>query len=286
MSRNYSKNYNFSGRSPIKSRNSIWRTVVKFVYIVLPIIIIVFGVYFFIFSDFFKIKEIVVRGNSYVVSAAIVDAFQNIFAETKLLFLKNNNLNILNSQSAEQEIKDKFPRIEEVSIEKQWPDKIIVVIKEKEAVEILCKSKNASVSDFSVANFSDCFFIDKNGIAFDRAADTQGFLILKILDNRGVDIGLDKKSLNTEFLNFVRDLKNNFDDYLNYNIKLIVLDHSAQREVSALIDNWRAIFDVSGDAKKQLFVLREVLEKEVKDQKDKLDYIDLRVEGRAYYKLK
>lgn len=242
--------------------------------------------YFFIFSKFFIIEKIIIKGNNYIVSAAILDEFQDIFSERKTFFLKNNNLNLFNSQNAKQKIKNKFPRIEEASIEKQWPDKIFVNIKEKEVAEILCKSKDISISNLSFTNFSECFFIDKNGIAFDRAADTQGFLILKILDNRGVNIELDKKALNADFLNFIGNLRNNFKNYFNFNIKLMILDHPAQREVSILIDNWRAIFDVSSNADKQLFVLKEVMEKEIKEQKDKLDYVDLRVDGRAYYKLK
>jgi len=84
----------------------------------------------------------------------------------------------------------------------------------------------------------------------------------------------------------VGEIKSNFRNSLNANIKSLILEHPSQRELVAVVDDWKIIFNVSGSAKDQLMVLKQVLEKEVKDQRDNLEYIDLRIDGRAYYKLK
>lgn len=276
MSRNYNKSYNLQKSGILRSKRRYnWKFFVKVFYFVSIPIAISSLIYFLIFSYFFRIREVVVVGNSYIASSSIVDEFWNIVSEKYFYLFRNDNINILRRAELKQKLMDKFSRIDSMDIKKDYPDKIIVNIKEKEAVEILCPGQLAK-----------CFYIDKNGIAFDEAVNTEGFLIIKILDNRGYNVELNKRALYPEFINFVGKIKDNFRDATDSSIKSFILVHPSQREVTVLADNYKVIFDVSVDTAKQLMVLKETMMKEIKDQKNKLDYIDLRVEGRAYYKLK
>lgn len=259
--------------------------MLKIVYAFLFISIIGSGAYFLFFSSVFKIKEISVKGNDYIMDAAIISSFNNVMSEKKWLVLENDNINLFDLAAAKQKIIEEFPRIDALEVRKDYPNKITVNIKEREIASILCQNQEGDDAPNNYS-FSHCFFVDKNGIAFDVAADTQGFLILKILDKRGGVIELNKKVLNPEFIEFVRRIKEGSRNAINNNIKLLVLDHPAQRELTALVEDWRIIFSVSSDPKNQLMVLKQVLEKEVKDRRANLDYIDLRIDGRAYYKLK
>lgn len=283
MARNYSRGYNNKG-DYLRSKKGTWRFVLRIVYVFLAVSVLGAGIYFLFFSRVFKIKEITVRGNDYIISASIISSFNDAMSEKKWFFLKNDNMNLFDLDAAKAKIIKDFPRIDSLELKKDYPNKITVDIKEREIADILCQDQGG---DMPINyTFSKCFFVDKNGIAFDVAADTQGFLILKILDKRGGVIELNKKVLNPEFIEFVRQIKENFRNSINDNIKLLVLEHPAQRELSALVGSWKIIFNVSSSAKNQLMILKQILEKEVKDQRDNLDYIDLRVDGRAYYKLK
>lgn len=288
MARNYSRSYNIPQKGIGRSKGARRRLFIRLIYILLFLSAFVGGLYFFIFSDFFKIKNITVSGNDYIASASVINEFQNIISKKKLIILKNDNLNLLNLADAKQELKGIFPRIESLEITKNYPDKLSIIIQEKEVVEILCSSSKEELSVTKTLNykFSECFFIDKHGVAFDLAADTQGFLILKMLDLRDIDIEMGKKVLDLNLMEFVKKLKRDFKDAVNSHIKLLVLEHPAQREIVAIVDDWKIIFDISGDAEKQLMVLKRVMEGEIKEQRDKLEYIDLRIDGRAYYKLK
>lgn len=287
MARNYNRSYNIPQRGISRSKGARWRLFMRIVYVLLFLGALIGGLYFFIISDFFKIKNIVVSGNDYIVSASIINEFQNIILEKKLIILKNDNLNLLNLVDAKQKLMGKFPRIESLEIIKNHPDKISINIQEKEVAEILCNGSKEELGGVKTLNykFSECFFVDKHGVAFDMAADTQGFLILKILDLRGTNIEMGKKVLDLNLMEFVKKLKSDLRGSVNSNIKFLILDHPAQREIVAMVDDWKIIFDVSGDIGKQLMVLKRVMEGEIKQQRDKLEYIDLRIEGRAYYKL-
>lgn len=288
MSRNYSKNY--YSKSPKKHfRPQInWRLLVRIAAFLLFLSFISGATYFFLFSNLFKISEIIVKGNNRIASAALIGEAGRLLSEPKVLFLKNDNINLLNTKDIEEKIKKSFGRIDTLTAKKEYPNKIILDIKERETAEVLCNSEGDAAPEEKTDDIDyslDCFLIDRSGLAFEKAADSRGFLILRIIDKRGTNIELNKKVLSPEFMEFTRNLKQNFKNITNRNLRLLELEHPAQREIIALVDGWKAIFDISGDPEKQLFVLKEVLEKEIKENISKLDYIDLRVEGRAYYKI-
>ena len=287
LARNYSRGHKFNKDKYYKSKKGIWRLLLKIVYVFLFLLIIGAGVYALLISSVFRIKGISVKGNNYITSAAIINSLNDVISEKKWFLLKNDNINLFDLADAKKKIMIELPRIDGLDLKKDYPNKITVDIREREMADTLCQGQDGEKIDMSDNYmFYKCFFIDKNGIAFDVAADTQGFLILKIIDKRGEVIELNKKVLNPEFINFVGEIKSNFRNSLNANIKSLILEHPSQRELVAVVDDWKIIFNVSGSAKDQLMVLKQVLEKEVKDQRDNLEYIDLRIDGRAYYKLK
>lgn len=237
-------------------------------YVVAVISFFAASAYFLFFSNFFVIKNVAVNGNYFIASAILIKKFQEQSA---------GNLIFFDLMLGREQLLKEFPRLDDVQIRKKYPNKLVIDVKEKEIEEILCHDEQGK---------EQCFFIDKNGIMFERASGIEGFLIMKILDLRKIYFKIGDKVLNQEFLGFVQKLKQNFPRLFDFNINALELEHPSQKEVTVRIDNWRAIFDVFGDAEKQLFVLKQVLEKEIKEDINKLDYIDLRVEGRAYYKLK
>lgn len=243
-------------------------------YAVLVISLFAAGAHFLFFSDFFIIKDVAVSGNHFVASAPLAEKFKE---------QENSNLLLLNPAVARERLLAEFLRLDDVQIRKKYPDKVIINVKEKETQEILCRARQER---------EHCFLVDKNGIVFDNAGGIEGSLIVKILDLRGIDFEMGDKIFSQEFLGFIQKLKQDFPRVFEFNISALELEHPSQREVTVKIGlpaqagDWRAIFDIAGDAGKQLLVLKQVLEKEIKEDINKLDYIDLRIEGRAYYKLK
>jgi len=69
---------------------------------------------------------------------------------------------------------------------------------------------------------------------------------------------------------------------LNFEIK-----DGALRNLRVNINQgWHILFDWSGDLEKQIKTLKLLLGEKIKKDRPNLDYIDLRIDGRAYYKLK
>jgi len=193
LARNYSRGHKFNKDKYYKSKKGIWRLLLKIVYVFLFLLIIGAGVYALLISSVFRIKGISVKGNNYITSAAIINSLNDVISEKKWFLLKNDNINLFDLADAKKKIMIELPRIDGLDLKKDYPNKITVDIREREMADTLCQGQDGEKIDMSDNYmFYKCFFIDKNGIAFDVAADTQGFLILKIIDKRGEVIELKK----------------------------------------------------------------------------------------------
>jgi cell division septal protein FtsQ len=104
-----------------------------------------------------------------------------------------------------------------------------------------------------------------------------------IVDTKNVPVVINDKVANANFIKFFQDLTSNFTTTTNSKIaKYEVLDTSSDIKVSTS-DGWYVYFDTNHLAKSQLTNLGRVLA-QVQNSKQKLEYVDLRIENRIFYK--
>ncbi|MBU2235805.1 FtsQ-type POTRA domain-containing protein, partial [Patescibacteria group bacterium] len=87
-------------------------------------------IYLFFYSSFFIIDQIEIRGNQELTYDTIRYEVNKAFVERRFLVLRQSNFYIYNTKEAEQYLWDTFV-LDEVSITKRFPDKLIVNLKEK-----------------------------------------------------------------------------------------------------------------------------------------------------------
>jgi len=231
----------------------------------LGIILIIGLTYLFIFSETFKIKEIkVLSPNGYLKTR-----IEEIIAPEL-----NKNIILLKSTEIKTQILNQFPEILELDFQKKIPHTLVIQIKEKKEIAVLCQE-----------NYNKCFFIDENGLMFkqiERELIDNDELIIFL---REPDENFDLKksfSLNNkleDFLEIRGILKNN----LKIEIKNFIIISQKRLNVETE-ESWDIYFNLEKDIKLQITKLKVLLEKEIPMEKRKnLEYIDLRFE-RIFYK--
>lgn len=85
---------------------------------------------------------------------------------------------------------------------------------------------------------------------------------------------------------YLLNIKKQFEVRKIIKIQEINLSESSSTVAALTSEGWRIIFENSSSPEKLALLLFNILDKEIKDQRQNLDYIDLRLENRAYYKLK
>jgi len=233
------------------------------------LIFLIVLVYIFLFSSLFKIKAVEVFGNREVNSEEVKNSFSygNIFLTTENK-VKNDLIKII-------------PKISDLEISKNLIKRSVkLTIEERERLGIACIMDSSSAE----AVEEECFYVDKKGVIFEDAPQTSGSLILLIKDYSQREFYLGKKIFEQRIVDFISQARQG----LSSEIGLIALDFNVlsfpPKDLKVMTnEGWYIIFDLEGDIKNQLRSIGAALEEKIKDR-ESLEYVDLRIENRIYYK--
>jgi len=122
--------------------------------------------YIFLFSPIFEIKQINISGNKTIKDEQIKNSLSNFLSKQVLVFFDKNNLFLATSDKIKNILSNNFPRISSVKISKSLIKRFInLKITEREEIGIFCREEK-------------CYYIDQQGVIFEKAPKTKGTLIL------------------------------------------------------------------------------------------------------------
>ena len=131
-----------------------------------------------------------------------------------------------------------------------------------------------------------CYYFDKNGVAFANTPETEGSLILKIEDLSKNDVLLGDKVLGDNQINFIINFSNKVAENNKFKILEFKIKPNSSVNLEAVTDkNWSIYLDEKQDPAAAVNNLLSILEEAVKNTGN-LEYIDLRIPSRVFYKLK
>ncbi len=228
------------------------------------LIFLIVLVYIFLFSSLFKIQAIEILGNKEVEAEEIKNSFDygNIFLVTE--------------NKIKNDLIKKIHKIGDLEISKNLIKRSIkLTIEERGRLGIACQVKEET---------EDCFYIDKQGVIFEQAPQTSGSLILLIKDYSQREFYLGKKIFEQRIVDFISQARQD----LSSEIGLTALDFNVlsfpPKDLKVMTnEGWYIIFDLEGDIKNQLRSIKVALEEKI-ENRENLEYVDLRIENRIYYK--
>ncbi len=254
------------------------RIILTILYILLGVVFAFGLLYFLFFSEYFNIKNISFSGEKTIKEYDLKNTYFEYTGQKKYIFLNQKNILALSSSDLSEALKKSFRRIKNVKIEKNIPNSIDIFIEEYEPVGISCR-------DFNSAGL-DCFYFDKDGIIFDTAPLIIGEMFLSVYDN---NLNIEnfpnakyKKDLIDFVLRFKKEILKNSDMSVKY---FSFKDQFDDIEVY-LKSGFKIFLTKDQNPEKQVYDVMRVIKEEIKENFKDLDYIDLRIKNRAYYKLK
>ena len=228
----------------------------------------------FFLLPIFKIKAIEISGNKEVKTEEIKNNlnYKNIFLATE--------------SRIKSDLLKKFPLILKLEVKRNLiKRKIEINIKEREKFGIICRAEKIKEENIEIDQTKNCFYIDKQGVIFGEAPQTSGSLIVLIKDYSQRDYEVGEKIFEENIMNFIIETK----EFLLSEINLKILDFDilsfpADDLKAVTNEGWYILFNLQKSAKDQLSALKAVLDERVKDKRKDLQYADLRIENRVYYK--
>lgn len=265
----------------VKRKKSVFKN--RFFWLgILVIMIIGIAVYFVTFASFFQIKEIQISGNEKVQKESLENfIWENV--SKRMLIFKTKSILLVNLQEIEKNLLERFPKVSKIYLKRNLPDVIAVNIQERKPLFVLCKNSDV------------CFHLDEEGVIFDpvkngipnkvdepnKAEES----LIKIRDERHQEVKLGEKVIKDDLLKNIKEIISKLKDGAEIFTKEIIL--SEKKIALKTVQNWEIYFNPEGDILNQVQNLTLVFKEEIPlENRENLEYVDLRFGNRVYYKYK
>ncbi|MDX9913432.1 MAG: FtsQ-type POTRA domain-containing protein [Candidatus Moranbacteria bacterium] len=249
------------------------------VYNILLVFFVGVAIYSFVFANFLEINEISVDNQGTIDDVDIQKTISGELDGKYLWVISKNNFIFFNSKKIEVKLKNEFKKIKTVNVSKKFPDKVNVIIEERNLILALCSR-------------GECYFIDENGYAYEKinpeTKDENQNEIIELVDESGKEIRENEYVLLPSFVEFIVNVAAEIKD--DANLEILNEYRTRSRISEEVIVQTKKGWDIYLNAKfpidKSTQTLKTLLNRHLmlKDLNE-LEYIDLRSENKVFYRM-
>ncbi len=235
--------------------------------------------YILFFSSFLNITHIEIKGNKNVASNKIKKQVENQLVGKYFNWIKKNNLFLVKSKKLAKNILTQFKIIRKVEIKKKFPSKLVIFIQERTPSLIITSAR-------------ENYLLDENGQAYMKAslADQKiknDLIILVDKSNRKISLG--EIVLDKNYLIYLKNLKKKLTEETNLKVvnNFQTLNLFSDNIRVKTQEGWEIYFNKKINLDKSIEALRVILTKEINSQQRlDLEYVDLRIKNKVYYRFR
>lgn len=264
-------------RDELREKRKRRKIRVAFLVVSSSITLTVFIVYALFFSGWFSIRGIQVSGNQEIKAQEIQNLAESHINRAYFLGYIRPFLNILfaSSDDIEYSLNENFPVIKTVDVNKNFfSRRLNIKVNERQAAGIWCRDDS-----------NKCFYFDGDGILFKSSPRFSGEVFLTIEDGRGRDFNLTDSFDDKELLEKINSAKNILDELKVVTYNNFFLPPGSFEFWVKTKEGWNIYLDKENDISTQLVALKKFLDEKLSSsRRQTLEYIDLRVNNRIYYK--
>lgn len=260
--------HSFKKKKPIFKKKGFWAGV-------LILAIAIFFIYLVFYSSIFKVKDIRISGNKDIPANSLKEVCGKEVKKDFAFFVKEN-IFLVSLAKIEKSITESFPKVASVEAEKSFPDSLKIKITERIPVAVFCCNSSGQ---------EEKFFLDKEGIVFEKALENPGLFSIKKQNETERSFSLGEKAIGGEIVGEILKANQHLNKGLNVKTgECIVFPGRFDIKTS---EGWNIYFSSEEDLSWQLTKLEAVLEEKISPEKRKdLEYIDVRFGNFAPYKYK
>jgi len=282
MARKYIKNCTgSSGKKKSSAKTSAFsKALSRIIFHVLLWGFFAVSIYILFFSEYLKVNNISITGTQELSSSDIQKSLEEHFQGKFFNVIPKNNFLFVYQKRTADFLEGNFKKIRAVTVSKKFPDAVSINIDERKAVLVWCSGEN-------------CFLIDENGIAYNIADFESPEIVqnhlLRINDASARDVAIGEKITSSSYEQYVVGIK---DALKGIDQETSDEAYSSPSNMADEIDvkittGAQVYFSTQFPLDSAIYSLNIVLKKEIPQEKiGDIDYIDLRSEGRVFYKFK
>lgn len=229
-------------------------------------------------SGVFAVGRIDIESGGLLGSDEVRQNVEDRLSGYRLWVFPRDNMFLVSPRDIEDYIRESFPLVRQVEVKRTFPNTLTVSILERGALFFWCSGGD------------QCLLLDEKGMVLDRpqALDEHRVPQFFLVDELGKQASFGDQVVDPSILTFVRGLPQALSEQMGIQMKeKLFLPSKYADEIRIETENG---FDIRMNTgmplEKILNILRIVREKAVPhDQQENIASIDLRVPGRAFYRL-
>ncbi|MBP9822141.1 MAG: hypothetical protein KBC81_01700 [Candidatus Pacebacteria bacterium] len=253
------------------------RFQIKTISIVVGAVIVIAGmVYALFYAPWFQIDVVNYQG----LSDSNKDEIQRVVDDAlghRLLGLPiSRDVFFFGASSLAANLSSQFSFLDGVRVEKDYLHTINIIGNERKAEGVWCFDSTSSVPD--------CKYYDRDGITFGQAIQSSGVLLLNVDDMRIKTASTSLSLVDSKFLKTIQEVVPALNGQ-NVLVKKITIPVDTYTEFDVLVgDGYVVKFSLDSDIPGQIDVFRIFRAQKMVDGSLKPQYVDLRFDGRVYFK--
>jgi len=237
------------------------------------------SIYTLFFSPFLEITAINISGNKSIKEELILEKINPQISGKYLNYINKDNLLLIRTGKIKKDILESFKIIRSVETKRKFPSGLEVQIFEREPKLVFCGA-------------GECFILDENEEAYDRyALNEEGgknnFIVLT--DESAKKINLGDFVLEKNYMEYILEIRDKLKEKTDLEIENNFMTPSLiSKDIRVKTkEGWEIYFNQDISLEKEGEMLKAILDKKVeKDQRADLEYVDLRIDNKVFYKFK
>ena len=215
--------------------------------------------------QFFRVARVTVSGSRLYSSGLVTNEVNQELSSHPLW----HNLTILDTRALRRDILSTGPQLADVTIRRQWPAGLNLIVTERKPNLIWSTGGKR-------------YLLDGQGVIITPAGDDNGSKLVTVEDTTGLGVKVGQKVVPAAFVAFCGELINQVPAQTGLAIKELQVPETTS-EVYLMTPTYYIKFDTTRSATSEVGDLVRVLAQLKRQNKSPAQYIDLRVEDRAYY---
>lgn len=259
-----------------RRRKLISRSIVSVIGFMLAAAVII-GVLFF--AQIFDVRAVTVHAPAAIPADAVEKAAWAVLNERRLGLRRASNIVLFSLKKIGPTLVHQFPRIAAVDVRRVSLHALDIVVVERSAAGLWCFPK------WTLAGA--CYYYDTEGIAFSQVASSSGFLFVPVNDERDRSVEIGRPVAPDQWRERISQVKKllQFGDIW---MEQTIIPTDSYDEFDVLTrEGWKILYSVDTDVRRQTESLFALLKEKIAPAERKnLEYVDLRIEDRIYYKMR
>jgi cell division septal protein FtsQ len=236
-------------------------------------ILLCLGIYAFFFANLFDVREIRVQGSDIIDHAQISTKVDEFLDQRRFFIRRRDNSLLVSTDLISQTLASSFPRIRTISVKRVTRHALEVTFQERTASGIWCNYEN------------QCYYFDENGVAYLHAEPSSGYIFTVIEDKRDKRLSLGNTILESQWLSLFPKIKDLLVQNDIHMTRFIIPSNSWDEFDIQTPEGPKILMNATTDTTAQIQALAKLLQKKITpDAFRGLEYIDLRIQDRIYYK--